>query len=189
MLEFCFIISSMKKENSPSPSSFRYLTVFYLVLFLYCGILAFLAYPKVKEYLQEVNLAQHYELWKTKESSLQESNVPVVLNSFAGNTTVERVVAVSKKDQLHYVTEALLLPLSGEELKAGYISLIPPGTKLLGIAQADGYFFVRLSEEFLSSEDLEGALLQIKETLNLYEDVESLTVICGEGEKEVRLTK
>lgn len=179
----------MSKENNPSPGSFRYLTVFYLFLVLYCGILTFIAAPHIKGYLEEARFQEHFELWKTKESNLQESSIPVILSSYAGNTVVERIVAVTKKDQLHSVAEAMLLPLSGDELKNGYISLIPAGTKLLGIAESDGFFFVRLSEEFLTAEDMDGALTQIKETLNLYYDAESLTVICGDKDKEVRLTK
>ncbi|MBQ0070478.1 MAG: GerMN domain-containing protein [Spirochaetales bacterium] len=170
----------MEKENSTSSTSFRYLMVFYLALVIYAAILAFLAWPRLKENLTATSFQEHYELWKTKESVLQEAEVPVYLHTFSGDIQLTRKVSTGRKDPLHYTLEALLLPLSGEELLKGCISLIPSGTKLLGATYSEGYCFVRLSEEFLGADDFNAALDQMKKTLSITFDTESLVVLCGE---------
>ncbi len=81
---------------------------------------------------------------------------------------------------LHSVLEALLLPLSDEEKRNGLTTYISGETRLTGVSEKDGYIFVVLSRDFLSSPDVTLALEQIKKTLAAVCRVESLTVISGE---------
>lgn len=170
----------MEKENSTTSTSFRYLMVFYIGLVIYAVILGVLTWPRLKTNLEETSFKEHYLLWKTKESVLHEAEVPVYLHTYSGDIELIRKVSSGRKDPLHYTLEALLLPLSGEELLKGCVSLIPPGTKLEGATYSEGYCFVRLSQEFLEAEDMDAALDQMKKTLSIAFDTKSLVVLCGE---------
>ncbi|MBQ0071555.1 MAG: GerMN domain-containing protein [Spirochaetales bacterium] len=172
----------MEKENSTSSTSFRYLVVFYIALAVYATILAFIAWPRLKANLRDNSFSEHYAIWKEKESVLQETNVPVVLHSYTGDILLDRTVSTGRKDPLHYTLEALLQPLSGNELLKGCVSLIPAGTKLEGATYSEGYCFVRLSKEFLEAEDINAALDQMKKTLSISFDTESLVVLCEDQE-------
>lgn len=166
-------------ENSVN-SSFRYLLVLYIALFVIVIPLLFLAIPNVKRNMEENQVIEHYQLWKEHRAKSISSSKDVYLWSFNGLISTERIMPKGVKDDLHLTIESLLLPLSEEEKQAGFVTFIPEDTKLEGITIKDKKAFIVLSKEFLNTPDLERALESIKMTLASSYEIESLEILVGE---------
>ena len=115
----------MENRDNGQKSSFRYLFVLYIVLFLLALPLSVLAIPNLKANLEETRFLEHYALWKDKESAKDVRSVKVVLSSYSGLVESERTIHTGYRDLLHYTLEAVLLSETVEEKAKGFISLIP----------------------------------------------------------------
>lgn len=169
----------MGKENQTSQGSFRYTVVFGILLVVYTAIALWFTFPMILFNLTENRLLEHIAIWKGSDIYEPTAEVEVILTGYSGEKSVLRTVNSGRKDLLHVTLEALLLPLSEEELKAGLISMIPEGTHLKGATMVDGMCFVSLSSRFLEAEDKEEALEQMKKTLSLHFEPEGLVVVSG----------
>lgn len=166
-----------EKEKRPA-SSFRYLLVLYLGLLFIAIPLSFLAVPRLLSNIREYQVAEHFSKWKEEEK--EERDVDVILTSYFGDEVMTRTVNVGFRDALHYSMEALLSPLSVEEKKLGFVSAIPEGTTLEGAVVRDSIPFVKLSREFLLSEDISSSARAIEKTLSLNLGTEGLVILVGE---------
>ena len=159
----------MEKEKG----HFRYLLIMYIMLIPVIVSLFFLFRSDIMSNIETSGVIRHYAIWK-EEKSNTVSTYSVAL--YSNNNIIFEDRAITRKaDDLHSLVEALLMPLSNE----GLTTYIPEGTKLIGISEEMGFFYVKLSQEFLSSSDINKATIQIRETLDNYYALESLTVICG----------
>ena len=158
----------------------RYLLVLYILLAVYIVAMAVILGGRIRSNAEEAGFRAHAEAWLNKENMFSSTEVQCVLYSSKGPVATARTYVPGRKDELHYSLESLLSPISDEELRRGLISYIPEGTKLEGVSYRDGYAFVVLSEEFLSSTSVEKALEQIKMTLSLHKETESLYVYSGD---------
>ena len=163
----------MEKEKG----HFRYLLIMYIMLIPVIVSLFFLFRSDIKSNIEASGIIRHYAIWK-EERSNTDSTYSVALYNNSNIILVNRTIP-RKADNLHSAVEALLMTLSDDETAAGLVSFIPQGTKLIGISEEMGFFYVKLSSVFLSSPDINKATMQIKETLDNYYALESLTVICG----------
>lgn len=80
----------------------------------------------------------------------------------------------------HNTIEALLLGPDEKALKKGAITLIAPGTKLVGLSVQKGKCYVALSKEFLKSNEELGKEIpseQIKMTLEHQKGIQSVTIL------------
>lgn len=121
-------------------------------------------------------------LWHNSELNRERKEVTVVLESFSGQTEAKRVIHPGLRDQLHYTLEAILSPLSKEEKEAGLISNIKEGVTLKGATIQDKIAFVSLSQEFLSSEDIDQAADEINKALSINLGTEGLVVLVEDRE-------
>lgn len=167
-------------SNNKTRPSFRYLLIFYIILILLIIGSIFLFRNRIKENITSSSLNEHYALWVNNEKEKSERSVRTKLYSSTGLVTVKRNTNNSYIGLLHGALETLLTPLSEEELSMGYLSAINEKTKLIGVSEKDGYFFVSLSPEFLLSKNIPFALNEIKETLSLYFTVYGVTVLSGD---------
>ncbi len=159
----------MEKEKG----HFRYLLIMYVLLIVVMASLFFLFRYDIKNNIIESGILEHYAIWKEEKSNTDSAySVAIYRNESIINE--ERIVT-RKTDDLHSLIEALLVS-PGED---GSVSYIPEGTKLIGISEETGFFYVEFSSAFLSSSDISKAVEQVKRTLENYYTVQSLTVICG----------
>lgn len=179
---FHALIYTLFMSKNRTHSSLRYLLIFYIILIVIMVGSIFLFKGRIKENILSSHLDEHYALWKSEEEANTEKSVWTSLYSSTGTATVKRKTTKTYIGLLHGALETLLIPINEEELQSGYITSIAKGTKLLGVSEKDGYFFVSLSKEFLSSENINKALSQIKDALSIYYDVNGLTVLSGDKE-------
>lgn len=163
-----------EKENS----SFRYILVMYILLFVVFVPIFFILRPVMVRNIEESGIVEKAKEYR-ENGGKQSGNCAVALVSGDDFVFTERTVTCSSSD-LHSLLEALLLPLSDEEREKGLSSSIPEGTRLVGATAEDGFFFVSLSDDFLESGNLDDAYDEMKKTLESRYFVESLTVICSD---------
>ncbi|MCI7606788.1 MAG: hypothetical protein MSS69_08535 [Spirochaetales bacterium] len=167
----------MGKNGREKKSSFRYLLVLYITLFVISIPLLILSFPSLKSSIHNTNLIEHYSLWKSNEEEKERKEVTVILESINGEAESNRIIHPGLRDSLHYTLEALLLPLSKEEKEAGLISEIKEGVTLKGATIQDNIAFVSLSSDFLLSDDIYKAACEIHKTLSKNLFTEGLVVI------------
>ncbi len=170
------IIGDMEKEKEST--SFRYILVMYILLVVIFVPLFFILRPVMVRNIEEIGILEKAKEYRENGKNRIE-RYQVALVSGGDFVFTERNVTFSSSD-IHSLIEALLLPLSDEELEKGLSSSIPEGTVLVGAAMEDGFFFVSLSDDFLGSGNMREGYEEIKKTLESRYFVESLTVICGE---------
>ncbi|MGN1164649.1 MAG: hypothetical protein ACI4S4_07600 [Candidatus Ornithospirochaeta sp.] len=167
-------------DNSPEQkTSFRYLLVLYIVLFVVSVPLFIFSIPSLEESIMNTGIYEHFLLWRKNEGRSDRS-VSVTLLSYWGEVESRRTIEPGFRDDLHTVAEAILMPLSREEKKNGYISPIASGTKLVGAVVVDSIPFLSLSEEFLETEDMAGAASVIEKTLRANLGTEGLVILVGD---------
>ena len=164
-----FYHSLMRKKEREQKSSFRYLLVLYITLFVISIPLLILSFPSLKKSISDSRFIEHYELWKSSEEEKERKIVTVTLESILGEKEIERVIHPGLRDPLHYTLEALLLPLSKE------------GVKLKGATIQDNIAFVSLSSDFLLSPDIDKAAEEIYKTLYNNLGVDGLVVIVDDN--------
>lgn len=159
-------------------TSFRYLFVLYIILFVISIPAIILSIPRITDNVNKYDLVSRYYEWKNRKS---DNAVPHSFSLFLidqnGKTSVVEREEVIKVSILHSLLEALLQPLSSNEIAEGLSTYIPPSTTLVGASQDQNSFFIELSDDFLSSSNITLATEQIKKTLEFYYEVESLTII------------
>ena len=176
-----FYYSLMRKKEREQKSSFRYLLVLYITLFVISIPLLILSFPSLKKSISDSRFIEHYELWKSSEEEKERKIVTVTLESILGEKEIERVIHPGLRDPLHYTLEALLLPLSKDEKENGLISEIKEGVKLKGATIQDNIPFVSLSSDFLLSPDIDKAAEEIYKTLYNNLGVDDLVVIVDDN--------
>lgn len=172
-----FYYSLMRKKEREQKSSFRYLLVLYITLFVISIPLLILSFPSLKKSVSNSRIIEHYELWKSSKEEKERKVITVTLEGIFGEKETERVIHPGQRDPLHYTLEALLLPLSKDEKENGLISEIKEGVKLKGATIQDNIAFVSLSSDFLLSDDTDGAAEEIYKTLHNNLGVDGLVVI------------
>ena len=150
----------------------RYGRIFFLILIVYAAIMLSISLPRIPDILDMYRVKEHIGLYLRGEKA-EESTFTVVLSTASGYMESERSIERLDRDDLHLVIEALLLDESEEELAAGITSCIPEGTKLRGIAEADGYVFIDLSKEMRGADAK--AFEEIRRTLVLLEGPVSIS--------------
>ena len=93
-------------------------------------------------------------------------------------------IAEWNRDSLHLAAEAALIPPSKEETAAGFISYIPHGTELIGIAERDGYIFINLTDEMKKAP--EEAFTAIADTIRNAIQTKAITFLIN-GEEVLTL--
>ena len=171
----------MRKKEREQKSSFRYLLVLYITLFVISIPLLILSFPSLKKSISDSRFIEHYELWKSSEEEKERKIVTVTLESILGEKEIERVIHPGLRDPLHSTLEALLLPLSKDEKENGLISEIKEGVKLKGATIQDNIAFVSLSSDFLLSPDIDKAAEEIYKTLYNNLGVDGLVVIVDDN--------
>ena len=169
----------MDENSREQKSSFRYLLVLYIVLLAVSVPLILFSIPRLEESIRDTGILEHYFLWRKSEGR-SGMTIPVTLLSYWGEVESLRTVEQGSSDELHTVAKAILMPLSEEEKKSGYISPVASGTRLRGAVVVDSIPFLSLSEEFLQTEDMEEAANVIEKTLRTNLGTEGLVVIVGD---------
>ena len=164
-------------EKEKEVASFRYILVMYFLLFAIFVPLFLILRPRIIRNIAESGIRERAELYREYGKEKKEKYTVALLS---GDSLVycERSLAFSSSLP-HSLIEALLLPLSEEEKERGLSSAISGKTRLLGVSEENGFFFVSLSPDFLDSENIGAAYDEIKKTLESLYFVESLTLICG----------
>lgn len=176
-MQFLFYYFHMEKNGRENKSSFRYLLVLYITLFVVTIPLLILSLPSLRNSIAESRILEHYEIWRSNEKEKERKEVSVILESINGEESVKRVIHPGLRDPLHYILETLLLPLSREEKAMGLISEIKEGVTLEGASIQDNIAFVSLSSDFLLSDDLYGAADEINKTLSLNLQTDGLVIL------------
>ena len=167
---------AMDENSQEHKSSFRYLLVLYIVLFVVSVPLVIFSLPHLEESIRSTGIVEHFLLWKSSGSRPDQA-VSVTLLSYWGETETKRIVERGYRDELHTVAEAILMPLEDEEKEKGLISPIAPKTRLVGARIVDSIPFLTLSEEFLLSDDINEAARVIEKTLRANLGTEGLVII------------
>ncbi len=165
----------MKKERDHG--HFRYSFVLYIILIATVLPLFILTLPVIKSNIENSTFKEHYALWKDERKE-REKDYTVFLFSDDDIVEVNRKVTW-REDEKHSLIEALLLPADNDEKEKGYTSFIPEGTRLIGMSEKDGFFFIEFSSPILTSSNMTKVAEQIKKTLQNYYFLESLTIISG----------
>ena len=176
-IAFLFYYSLMENKEREHKSSFRYLLVLYITLFVISIPLLIISFPSLKKSITDSRIIEHYTLWKSNEEEKERKEITVILESVLGEQEVKRVIHPGLRDPLHYTLEALIIPLSKEEKEKGLVSEIKEGVKLEGATIRDNIAFVSLSSDFLLSDDTDGAAEEIYKTLHNNLGVDGLVVI------------
>lgn len=159
-------------------TSFRYLFVLYIILFVISIPAIILSIPRITDNVNKYDLVDRYfERKNRKSNNAAPHSFSLFLIDQNGNTSVVEREEVIKVSILHSLLEALLQPLSSNEIAEGLSTYIPPSTTLVGASQDQSSFFIELSADFLYSSNITLASEQIKKTLEFYYEVESLTII------------
>ena len=172
-----FYYSLMYKKGNGKKTSFRYLLVLYITLFVISVPLFILSIPSLKRSINDYRLLEHYRIWRSSEEEKERKEVTVILESISGETEAKRVIHPGLRDSLHYTLEALLLPLSKEEKEKGLISEIQEGVILKGATIQDNIAYVALSSDFLNSADIDAAYNEINKTLSNNLDTDGLVIL------------
>lgn len=151
-----------KRRNSSCIRFFLWFIPAYLILLV---SLLLLLGPRIRDNLEKGSYLEKYKAYMTSFLEKDKVELPVILYSIDGETTSYRTVEKKVDDDDHLIMEALLLPLSEEELKNGFISYIPAGTRLIGITRKKHIALLDLSKDILDSKDLNKAVIQIEKTL------------------------
>ncbi len=159
-------------------SSFRYLFVLYILLFAISIPAIVLSIPRINDNVNKYDLVNRYYEWKNRKSNnAAYHSFSLFLIDQNDNTCIVERDEVIEVSILHSLIEAILQPLSSNEIAEGLSTYIPPSTTLVGASQDQSAFFIELSDDFLSSSNITLATEQIKKTLEFYYEVESLTII------------
>ena len=176
-----FYYSLMENKEREHKSSFRYLLVLYITLFVISIPLLIISFPSLKKSITDSRIIEHYTLWKSNEEEKERKEITVILESVLGEQEIKRVMHPGLRDPLHYTLEALLIPLSKEEKEKGLVSEIKEGVKLEGATIRDNIAFVSLSSDFLLSDDLKMASEEIYKTLYNNLGIDGLVILVDEN--------
>ena len=131
------------------------------------SVSAALIYTCLPEALESVRAVEHYTLWLERDKTPALRSVKRVL--YRGDIAVRSAAILpGTADNLHLAAEAAIAEPSKAERGAGLVSHVPEGTRLLGIAEKDGYIFIDLSDEMLNAD--ERAFDEIRESIALSHD-------------------
>ena len=180
-IAFLFYYSLMENKEREHKSSFRYLLVLYITLFVISIPLLIISFPSLKKSITDSRIIEHYTLWKSNEEEKERKEITVILKSVLGEQEIKRVIHPGLRDPLQYTLEALLIPLSKEEKEKGLVSEIKEGVKLEGATIRDNIAFVSLSSDFLLSDDLEMASEEIYKTLYNNLGIDGLVILVDEN--------
>ena len=180
-IAFLFYYSLMENKEREHKSSFRYLLVLYITLFVISIPLLIISFPSLKKSITDSRIIEHYTLWKSNEEEKERKEITVILESVLGEQEIKRVIHPGLRDPLHYTLEALLIPLSKEEKEKGLVSEIKEGVKLEGATIRDNIAFVSLSSDLLLSDDLEMASEEIYKTLYNNLGIDGMVILVDEN--------
>lgn len=152
-----------------------------MLLAVFSIVAFFIVLPYAKRNISESGINEHYRLYREERDHIETSTIQVPLYSGNEVSYKARELNTLGRDKLHLMIEALLLPLSDEEISDGFSTAIPEKTKLIGVSEKNGYFFIELSKSFTEADDIEKALLQFHILLDEYKEVKELTVL-SDGE-------
>ena len=155
----------------------RYNLIFAILLIIYTLALAFISYPYIAKNVENANLGMHFSLYMEQKKKSDFVSRDVFLYSINGTSKTNRSVNSRGSDSLHTALEALLLPLSDEELERGLVSYIPRKTKLIGVTNISGYVFAEFSNDLMFSTNLDRAIMQIESTIKEIVDTQGIILI------------
>lgn len=149
---------------------------------IFCIIIGLVFGPRVTRAIHDSNILELIEQAETKSSSIPSdaSICFVISNGSSTSFREEKVRLFDAPTTAHAVLEALL---QGPSKDSSFSTLIPKGTRLIGVTISQGYAFVDLSKEFTTkSETTFLAIQQISRTLKSSYPSLKKTVILVEGE-------
>lgn len=157
-----------------------YLIAIVLYIIFFAALFLSLS-PRIINNFKEGNYIETYNEYKRIRKDGEYSSQKVAFYSLDGIRIVEENVLVGFRDNDHLIIEALLKGPSEENLKEGLISYIDEDTRLLGLSIENDVCYINLSEDFLSSSNLDLAKKQIEETLKAnYGDIRTAIIVNGE---------
>ena len=166
-----------ERADNNKHSRIRYTLIFAILVAIYAIALGVIAYPYAKVNAENADLAKHMRLYREAKSIPASNPMPVCLYSINGPVIVERSIETFGRDSLHSALEAMLLPLSDEEIERGLVSYIPKKTELIGVTDRNGYIFAEFSNELMFSSSLDRAIDQIERTIKETIDPQGITII------------
>lgn len=146
-------------------SRIRYALVFAILTLIYVCMLSIVAYPYAVKNIETSNIKEHIDAYKAQKSKDTWTTVISCLYGINGPVNVERSIEAKGSNLLHTIIEAMLMPLSDEEIENGLLTYIPKKTELIGATESDNHIFVELSNDLLFSSNLNRAIEQIELTL------------------------
>lgn len=165
--------SANNKQHSP----IRYTLIFALLVIAYTILLTIVAIPYVRINIENEDLSRHIAIYKEMLEKDDSTNAKAILFGIDGPVMVERSINEQGRDRLHIALEAMLLPLSEDEIEKGLVSYIPRKTKLLGVTESNGYVFAEFSNNLMFSSDLDKAIEQIEATIEANTNTQGIVII------------
>ncbi len=151
-------------------------TVLSIILITVSAAVIYARLPYVATILR---LDEHAALWKSYRESEKSITKTRILYRDGEAFTAAASVPAAVSDELHRAAEAAITPVTETEREMGLESFVPEDTRLIGIAEKDGYIFIDLSEEMENAD--ERAYRQIEESLDLSLDFRQM-IFMIEGE-------
>lgn len=148
-----------RKNILPTVVAFILYAIFLFALIFFFG-------PSIKKNLEEGRYVERMDEYTKRELMAETRTFSLCYYTPYGSKMKDVVVRERPSDDLHQMLEALVDTPSRSVVLEGLISYIPDGTRLIGATIDDGIAFIDLSEEFLSSEDIEKAMDQVKKSVN-----------------------
>ncbi|MGP1419788.1 MAG: GerMN domain-containing protein [Sphaerochaetaceae bacterium] len=139
------------KEKKPQPS-IKPLLIGAASFVIFCVALAIVFVPRIRKAVKDSGVAVLiHESEEKKEQAPAQARICFVSIGDSSISFREETVTLQKSsDTAHAVIEALL---AGPSRSSGLHTMIPKGTKLIGITITDNYAFVDFSKKFSSAKD------------------------------------
>lgn len=142
-------------DENPNNHKQPWLLYGWLAIIVFSVVLILATLPRMRQALHEsqmVPLVSSY-LEQSKSQENQKSEIllrlPKPQEQSEGFTYTTYPVPTVKNPTRHEIVEALLRGPTYEAFSEGAISLIPTGTRLIGLTVSNGIVFIDLSREFL----------------------------------------
>lgn len=171
------IENMQSNADTKQHSRIRYTLIFAILVIVYTITLAIVAIPYARINIEDANLKNHIAIYKELLERDEKSKASIVLFGIDGPVEVEREIETQGRDSLHIALEAILLPLSDDELGKGLISYIPKKTKLIGVTESNGFVFAEFSNNLMFSSDLDKAIDQIESTIKANSRTQGISII------------
>lgn len=161
---------SVHDDNQPNRAGM--LLIVFILWVIFTAVLLLISKPKIDVALKETNAVQ---VFKDRKNLRDQTEFTSAISYFVSmkdysDYSLSGFVSSFKKgsaDSRHDVLECLLKGPTDEALSCGAVTMIPSGTKLIGVSVSNNIAFVDLSSAFsqATDEQIEIARWQILKTL------------------------